>query len=185
VNLGLAERFTDIGIKLVEVVSCRLVVADGEDRCNIRADVAKTLRTIAPASAVNGSTANKGCGLPDDLSEVTISVKGGLVVDVGWSSFAVETGEVRGLGVIEEFSDDGCYIVSRAASSNVLAKSSTVGSGVVGIVARIGDLESRRSGGVIPSKIGSRVVGAVSVMMGNNQSSISASCCDRSRGSSS
>jgi hypothetical protein len=54
---------------------------------------------------------------------------------------------------------------------------------IVGVVARIGDLESRRRGGVIPSKSRSRVVGAVSVVVGNNQGRISASCCDRSRGS--
>jgi hypothetical protein len=124
-------RKQELGISWVgEIQTCRLVVADGEDGCDIRADVTETLRTIAPASAVNGSTANKGCSLPDDLSEVTISVKGGLIVDVGWSSLAVKTGVVRGLVVVEELSDNRCYIVSRAASSNVLAKSSTVGSAI-------------------------------------------------------
>jgi len=168
VNFRMAKRSADVGVKLAEEVSGRLIVADSEDGCDIGADVAETLRTIALASAVDGSTANMSGALPDDLGEVTPAVKGSLVVDVGWGSLAVEPAEVWCLVVVEQLSDDRGHVVSWAASSNVLAVSTTIGLDVVGIVARVGNLESSRSSGVIPSECRSRVVGTMSIMMVNN-----------------
>jgi hypothetical protein len=108
----------------------RFVVANCEDGCNIRADVAETPGTITPARAIHCSAANESCAFPDDLSEVTITVKGGLVVDVGWGGLAIERGIVGGLVVVEKLSDYGSHIVSWAAGSNVLAISSTISSTV-------------------------------------------------------
>jgi len=168
VNLCVAKRGADIGVKLAQEVSGRLVVANSEDGCDVGADVAKTLRTIALASAVDGGATNVSGTLPDDLTEVAPAVESSLVVDVGRGSLAVETAEVGSFVVVEQFGDNGGHVVSWAAGSDVLAVSATVGCDVVSIVARVGDLESSRSCSVVPSESWSRVVGAVSVVMVND-----------------
>jgi hypothetical protein len=109
------------------IQTSRLVVAHSENGCDVRANVAETLGTIALASAVDSGAAYESGGLPDDLSEVTISIECGLVVDVRWGGLAIETIVVGCLVVVEQLSDDGADVVGWAAGGNVLAVSSTVG----------------------------------------------------------
>jgi hypothetical protein len=108
----------------------RLVVANGEDRRNIGTNIAEALRTIALALAVDSSTSDTGGTLPDDLGEVAPSVKGSLVVDAAGCLLAVLGSEVSSLVVVEQLSDNGGDVVRWAASSNVLAISTVIGSAV-------------------------------------------------------
>jgi len=89
VDLWMTKRFANILVKLSEEVSSRLVIADGEDGGDVGTNVAETLRTVALAGAVNSGAANVGGGLPDNLAEMTPTVEGSLVVDVGWCSLAI------------------------------------------------------------------------------------------------
>jgi hypothetical protein len=100
-----------------------LVVANSEEG----SDVATGILETTAAAAVIGSTSDLGSSLPDDLGEVTPTVESGLVVDVGWSSLAVQSVEVTSLVVVEQIGDDGGHVVSRAAGSNVLAVSTAIG----------------------------------------------------------
>lgn len=157
----------------------RLVVADCEDWCDIAADTLETAR----AAAIIGGTSNLGGSLPDDLGEMTPAVESIDVVDVGRCGLAVQSVEVTSLVVVEELGDDGGHVVGGAAGSDVLAVSAAIGGAVqklaraqwqrshgfnvhvVGIVARLGNLQGGRGNGVVPLESWGRVVGAVSIVM--------------------
>ena len=91
------------------------VVADGEVRSNVRADVGET------AWAVLSSATDSGGALPDDLGEVTPVLEVGHV----WVGLAVETVEPVDFTVVEEVRDDGRDVVSLDTSSDVLTVSTT------------------------------------------------------------
>ena len=141
----------------------RVVVADGEERWNIRANIAKTL-----AGAVDGSAANISAADPDDLGIVAIAVKRRFVIDVVGGGLAVQAVEVPDLGVVEEVGDDRGDVVRGRTGRNVLAVAAASGINVVGIIAAVGDLESDRSEGSVPLHGRGRVVLAVNVVVGHD-----------------
>lgn len=100
-------------------VTWRLVVANGEVRRYVGADIRKTLRSAVLRVATNVSGA-----FPDDLGEMTPVLEVGHV----WLRFAVKTVEVVHLAVIEEISNNGRDVVRLNTGSDVLAVSSTGGS---------------------------------------------------------
>lgn len=140
-------------------LTSRLVVADGEVSRNVATSVAETL-----ARAVNSGAADLSGGLPDDLAEVTPLVESRHVGRV----LAVLALEETNLAVVEELSDDSRDVVSLDTSSDVLAVSTSVHFSVVGVVAGLADLLGGRGERVAPGKVGSRVVGAVNVVVVND-----------------
>lgn len=99
-----------------------LVVANREKRRHRRANIAQTLRALASTRAVKGGAANLRGLLPDDLGEVTETVKAGLKVtgDLG-SRLAVVGLESADFAVVEQISDNGANVLGTGTGSDVLA----------------------------------------------------------------
>jgi len=127
------------------------------------------LRTIAAVGAVDGSAANVGCALPNDLGEVAIPVEGSVVVDVGRCGLAIEASEVAHLVVVEQLGDHRGNVVSGAAGGDVLAVSSATSGSVVFVAASVANLRGNGGKVVVPLESWRRVVGAVSIMVSNDQ----------------
>lgn len=131
VDDGVAEGLGYVGVELAQVVARRTVVADGEVGRNIAANVAKTVRAVAFAGAVDGSAADRGGALPDDLGEVTIAVEHS-IGHVARGGLAVEGVEVHHLGVVELLGDDGRDVVLVGTGRDVLAVVGVAGSAAMG-----------------------------------------------------
>jgi len=149
----IAERLGDVGSKLAKVVAGRRVVANGEERRNVRGHVTETVGTVALAGAVNRGTSNRRGALPNNLGVVTIPIEGGVIVDVVGRGLAVKAGKVVDLAVVEEIGDDGGDVVFRCTSSDVLAIAATTSLHVVGVVAAVGNLERNAGKVAIPGYV--------------------------------
>lgn len=134
------------------------VVADGEIRSDVLANVGKSARAVLSGTADLGST------LPDKLREVTPLLEVGHV-GVG---LAVKVVVVANLAVVEELSDDSGNVVSLNTSGNVLTVATTVHIHAVGIDTSGGDLLGSGRKLRIPHEITCRVVGAVDIVVGKD-----------------
>jgi hypothetical protein len=94
------------------------------------------------------------------LREVTPTAKVGHIR----LGLAVETIEGRDLAVVEEFCDDGCYVVRGKTSGDVLTVATTVGCGVVSINTSRGDLGGSRCKTIIPDEVASGMIGTVDIV---------------------
>lgn len=108
----------------------RLVVADGEVRRHIAANVGETGR-----AAVIRGTSNLAGRLPDNLRKVSP------VLEVGHirAGLSVQIAVVVDFAVVEEVRDDGANLPALNTSSNVLAIASTIGSATIRLVDDIKD----------------------------------------------
>lgn len=73
-----------------------------------------------------GGASDFGSSLPDDLSEVSESVEGYLVVDVCWCGLAVHGCEISDFVVVKQLGDDRGDVAGWASGGDVLAISTTI-----------------------------------------------------------
>jgi hypothetical protein len=103
----------------------RVVVANGEERCDVATGVGKTL-----GGAVDSGATNRSGVLPDDLGHVAPHVEVAVVeaIVLILATLAVVAGVSVGLllTVVEELGDDSRDVVALDTSGNVLAVSTVV-----------------------------------------------------------
>lgn len=137
------------------------IVADGEVRCDIAANVCKTGRAAVLSDASNLGRAN-----PDDLREVAPVLKVGHVR----LSLTVETVVPVDLAVVEEVGNDGRDVAGLDTCGDVLAIATGALGHVVSVDAAGSDLSSSLLEVAVPNESRGGMVGAVDIVV--NQDSL-------------